>query len=818
MTIPSVRCASAKPMPSPGSAPAASGSRIPSLDGLRAVSILLVILAHVARTGGSPVPEGMRWYAAQGAVGVDVFFAISGFLITALLLREREASGTISLRGFYARRALRILPAFFAFLLGMALFDRLGLIHLVRHDWFAALTYTANFFDDISRPLGHLWSLSVEEHFYLVWPLVFLALGPRRAGKAALICLLAEPLVRWLTFRFAPGRFVIDFATFTRLDAIAAGCLLAVAARLPAWRGVLGRLESKPAMWFFGGAGVLALSTCVLSHSGKYALFARPWVNAIAICIMIWTATRFPNALFGRVLNRAPLAWIGRLSYSLYLWQQVFLDPTNGGTWMCRFPQNLGLCLIAAIASYYVIERPFLNLKHRWSAAGSRSTGLSAAPRREPSVKGALFGAACLSLQPLILNVLSVPVMAYIIHRLGPEGYGQWMAATALIAVSTILTSLGLRGAFVRGVSADPPSAPVALAEQMGLRLSLTALAAALAILACRALGYAPAVIWCTAIGAVGLGLTTIATTFGDLLQAFGRIKTMATVNLIAGLALTGASALAAWGGSGPIAIAAAYLIGPAISAALSLVIVRRSICPVGMRWSLGRFGVLLVQCRFFAAQQFLSVASSQAEALMLPRLIGASQFGFFSAGAVVANRLTAIPDGLCTAAYPGMVKAHARNGASGAARLVRTYIIAGAGVGALIALAVTFVADPIGRLLFPEQSEPFAAIVRITIWSLPLAATEMVMSYALNAAGKDGFQARASAPAAALSLLGAATLVYGFGVSGACWSTLLRPAIRIAFLSPAMFRTVPQAASSATADDARSSTTHATPLLQSAR
>ena len=159
--------------------PTFSEGRIPSLDGLRAVSILLVVVCHLAQTVDNPLPGPRTWYF-KGAVGVDIFFAISGFLITTLLLRETERSGTVSISRFYLRRALRILPAFWVYIAVLALFDHVGWVHLMSRDWIAAITYTVNFFLPTAFPVRHIWSLSVEEHFYLIWPLLFALLGGKR--------------------------------------------------------------------------------------------------------------------------------------------------------------------------------------------------------------------------------------------------------------------------------------------------------------------------------------------------------------------------------------------------------------------------------------------------------------------------------------------------------------------------------------------------------------------------------------------------------------------------------------------------------------
>jgi O-antigen/teichoic acid export membrane protein len=400
-----------------------------------------------------------------------------------------------------------------------------------------------------------------------------------------------------------------------------------------------------------------------------------------------------------------------------------------------------------------------------------------------------LVGAACLSIQPLALNVLSVPVMAFIIRRLGPEGYGRWMVATAIIAVAATLTSLGLRGSFVRGVAADPGSARTALAEQLGLRLLLVTLVAALVVVACLLLGYPSDVLWCALVGLTGLALATCATTLADLLQAFHRVKTIAAVNAAAGVALTATSAVVAWLHPSPVAIATAYLTGPLFATALLWRAVSNHICAVSVRWDLLRFGRLLAESRFFAAQQLLSAGSAQAEGLILPRVIGINDFGFFTAGTLLASRLTALPDGLCTAAYPALVKASADRAADGA-RLVLAYLlIAGLG-GIMVAAAGMLAAEPIGQILFPGHPALFAAITRVTIWSLPLMAVESVIGNALNACKRDGAQARVSVPAAAISLLISVTLVSTLGLTGACWSMLLRPAVRVAFLAPLAIRT----------------------------
>ena len=194
-----------------------SGS-VPSLDGLRAVSISMVIVGHAS----------LAWHGhglgRLGGIGVDLFFVISGFLITLLLLRERRRNGSISLRAFYVRRCWRILPAYLVFLGALFVLSVFGVVDLTERDWAGALTYTVNFRPGTSWVMGHLWSLSVEEHFYLLWPVLLLLLGPARACALAALYVVTAPVVRLLIWRLGCRALDVDYCTPARMDTIAVGC------------------------------------------------------------------------------------------------------------------------------------------------------------------------------------------------------------------------------------------------------------------------------------------------------------------------------------------------------------------------------------------------------------------------------------------------------------------------------------------------------------------------------------------------------------------------------------------------------------------
>jgi peptidoglycan/LPS O-acetylase OafA/YrhL len=295
--------------------------------------------------------------------GVRVFFVISGFLITTLLLAEWQRTGSISIRAFYVRRACRILPAFYFFLLVVLGLDAASFIRLNELDGIAAATYTMNYHQDRSWWLGHLWSLAVEEQFYLLWPLAFLMATPARAVWVAAAAVLAGPFVRVGAWVLLPSsRDAIGEAFPTVCDSIAIGCLLAcVRERLGEMKGYLALLQSR---WFLLlPPSALVCAIVVRGHVALNLGVAQSFINVvIALSIDRWV--RYPAGAVGRLLNSRPLVYVGVLSYSLYLWQQLFLNR-NSSSLIHSFPLNLVFAGAAACASYYLIERPFLRLRVR---------------------------------------------------------------------------------------------------------------------------------------------------------------------------------------------------------------------------------------------------------------------------------------------------------------------------------------------------------------------------------------------------------------------------------------------------------------------
>ncbi|HZN66425.1 MAG TPA: acyltransferase [Tepidisphaeraceae bacterium] len=351
--------------------------RIPCLDGLRAFSIALVFLEHISLivTRGHHVRhgprEGVAWYFGNvGGVGVDVFFAISGFLITLLLVRELNRADTISLKGFYTRRFLRLMPAAIVFIGTIFALQLAGRLHLTGRNWAHVLTYTANFDPQPAWQTGHLWSLSIEEQFYFVWPIALLLLGPRRAGIAAFAWLIGAPLFRFALLRLHPhdmGRF--DFWTPVRVDCIAAGCLLAVAAGDDRFRRMT-RTSPRLAAALVGAAAFTMFASYVAGYLVPlYGVTVGHSVRAACVVAIIWLSINHAASTWGRLLEWRLLVGIGILSYSLYLWQQLFLGRDSGSS-PATILLNVGLAVAAALGSYFLVERPFLRIKER---AGKRA-------------------------------------------------------------------------------------------------------------------------------------------------------------------------------------------------------------------------------------------------------------------------------------------------------------------------------------------------------------------------------------------------------------------------------------------------------------
>jgi peptidoglycan/LPS O-acetylase OafA/YrhL len=419
---------------------------LPGLDGLRALAVLAVLLYHA----------DVSWLPG-GFLGVDVFFVISGYLITSLLLAERSATGRIRLRRFWARRARRLLPALFALLAVVAVVvlawvpdqqDRLS------GDVGSAFTYSTNwylifqqesYFAALGRPslLRHLWSLAVEEQFYVVWPLLFAAglalYGKRWFPKVVLVGALVSAGLMALLFVPGSDPSRVYFGTDTRAAGLLVGSILAFA-----W--IPGRLSTRPrrvgqAVLTLGALVSLAALVLCAMFASEYGTFLYQGgflLVALLSALLVATASH-PGGAPAKLLGWAPLVWLGVRSYAIYLWHwPVFMltrphiDVAFDGPGLLA--ARLAITLLLADISYRLIEQPF---RRGWVRL----------PRPRPALR--LAGAG---------SVLSIGLLAgAVVVGSWPGGFGPGVLPTVAAAEPVVAPT-------ARSVAPSSTSAAVVVA------------------------------------------------------------------------------------------------------------------------------------------------------------------------------------------------------------------------------------------------------------------------------------------------------------------------------------------------------------------
>lgn len=343
----------------------------PALDGIRAIAALAVVGFHLRLPGFS-----------GGALGVDIFFVLSGFLITSILLSELAQNRTISFRRFYARRALRLLPAYFAVVLfAVILYTVLVPVGGTRRGVIASFFYVANWVAAAGAgglgTLAHTWSLSVEEQFYLVWPLLLLVIfrfarGNRRVILAAISGVLALTwIITLVAVAIGVSFDLLNNATNFRATELLAGCVLAVLAK----GSLLSRLAKAPKT--SSAAGALSLlgliGFIVFGEAESHTMLLVTW-GGISLCVVVLIASlQHPRkSIVARVLSYKPLVAVGIVSYGIYLWHfpvMVSIDALIGLDSVPAMLLSLVATAVLVVGSYFLIERPFLRLKGRFERA-----------------------------------------------------------------------------------------------------------------------------------------------------------------------------------------------------------------------------------------------------------------------------------------------------------------------------------------------------------------------------------------------------------------------------------------------------------------
>ena len=329
----------------------------PSLDGLRAIAITSVVIYHVKN---ALLPGG--W------AGVDIFFVLSGFLISTLLLHEISISQTINLKKFYTRRALRLMPAFIGLVVVLLLVSLLS-SHYRSQDFdaiFMAAFYVMNWnrafgwFPGDGSFLGHTWSLAMEEQFYLLWPFTLICLVRWRRALPFIIFGLIAVVFSWRLFLVHSGAgFERTYMGFdVHSDALFMGCAVACVSLSSRMKLLAQQFSILPVVFF----GVIFLTFRLESPFTQGVGLSLAGLSAAWIMI-----AAMQDGVLKKILSIRPLVYTGRISYGWYLWHYPLLSVATH-----LLPKSYGSALLVvfsylvAVMSYHFVERPFLRLKDRF--------------------------------------------------------------------------------------------------------------------------------------------------------------------------------------------------------------------------------------------------------------------------------------------------------------------------------------------------------------------------------------------------------------------------------------------------------------------
>jgi len=353
---------------------------IPALDGLRGIAILAVMLYHLEKF----IPE-LHELTKGGFLGVDVFFVLSGFLITSILLKEHGKTEKIHLKNFYLRRLFRLIPAYWFFLVILYFFAPFFLPEIEikvlydNYSFLIAFLYFTNWNragadGGIAGNLNHTWSLSIEEQFYIIWSLVlFFAFKENRSRRAiftitigGVALVIIWRLIRALT---GTGIDILYYSTDTRIDALLIGC---AASMIYMWKLIPRSFFRSIYFDLLAFAAYLGIVWTFFNASSKdislYTALLPIFTGSCAI-IILWLMNREKTPVHF-LLEFKPLQWVGKISYGLYLWHYLMYEFSKKTFTAVETQIAVGIALAFAVSalSYYIVELPFLKIKTRFSS------------------------------------------------------------------------------------------------------------------------------------------------------------------------------------------------------------------------------------------------------------------------------------------------------------------------------------------------------------------------------------------------------------------------------------------------------------------
>ena len=355
-------------------------NRIKSIDGIRAIGIMMVLSGHNLSTLPTYLANNIFLRCiSNSALGVKIFFVISGYLITKLLLSEKNKTGTVNIKHFYIRRIFRIFPVFYLYILCILILKWFFIPDIISNYYLALFAglYLWNYkhlfnYEIISNDngywfFGHFWSLSMEEQFYLLWPLAFNKINKILLVRITYFIIFTMPLVRVLTYFLMPdSRGQLSMMLQTGGDTILTGCLGALLEDKFALNKQISLLLRNNYFVAFCCVILFMISPLLGEQfrGGYSMLIGRTLENFIILFLLLWSI--YIPSLISKILNSKLFVYIGTLSYSLYIWQQLFLTDRLDYK-INHFPLNLIMCLLVAMLSYHVIEKPILKFKNKFT-------------------------------------------------------------------------------------------------------------------------------------------------------------------------------------------------------------------------------------------------------------------------------------------------------------------------------------------------------------------------------------------------------------------------------------------------------------------
>ena len=686
---------------------------LPALDGLRAVSILLVLAAH-----------GGLERIVPGGLGVTIFFFVSGYLITGQLAREHAKHGRISWGGFYARRAIRLMPAALGYVaIAGGAFVALG-GRISAGAWLASVFYGSNYaavftrtldsaLPGVPHPFTILWSLAVEEHFYFVWPAALALLLAR--GRAATLAALLLVVVGELAWRahlaplcdghaaahhglcgFHPDDRIYK-TTDTRLDSLAFGAIAAITGRTRFARPVI--------------AGAVALLAASLAARSPLARDTwRCTAQGVSLLVLVPALIHGGEGPVRRVLGSLPLRTIGRLSYGLYLWHWLALMlaarfAPHGVRFVLCFT---GLTTVLAVASWFGLEQPFLALRRR---LGSHAPPLLPAMRMPSRMEGLARKLGTLLAGSAGGQAAALATAPLLARLYGLHAFGLYAVLAAATALAASIASLGVESAIL--LSRDPAERNDAYGASVLVALFVAAIA--------TLIGLAWPLPGCPRSLMLLLGPSVFALGVGraaaNQALALDRHRAVATGRFLRSAGAGVVQLALAVAAPTALSLAAGAVIGQALAAVATVAMIGRAGLPrlpsrANLRELAWRHQALL---RWSAPQTLLNAFGNAVVPILVARCFGADAAGCFA----LANRVVQIPAAtIGEALRQTLLSTMARQANDESALLATTRRWSGGLLLGLGAATVLFaaIAEPLFALVFGPRWENAGVIASLLL------------------------------------------------------------------------------------------------------